>query len=100
MVLVLMASVAVLILVFITNPALLDKFWLWLIGLAGYVIALLEKGYQTLSSVYKERTNTAAPDTPPSTSGPPPQEDIQAKVNSIDERLANIEKRLIKEEIS
>jgi len=93
MVLVLLASVAVLILVFITNPELLDKFWLWLIGFAGYIIALLDKGYQSLISFYRKKMGSTAPPYAPPI-------DIDAKLEAFEGRLANIENKLIKEELS
>ncbi len=51
--LLLIALIAVLILVFLSNPELLDKVWLWIIGFIGYIIALGEKGFNSLKTLFR-----------------------------------------------
>jgi hypothetical protein len=61
------AFLAVMVLVFVTNPDLLSKIWLYLIGFIGYVVVLIEKGYKSLSSAFtfsKEKTKEAIPSDP------------------------------------
>src|SRR5690606_40086631 len=65
----------------------------WLIGFAGYIIALLDKGYQSLISFYKKKMGSTAPPYAPPI-------DIDAKLEAFEGRLANIENKLIKEELS
>ncbi|MCL6258120.1 DUF5675 family protein [Aquiflexum sp. TKW24L] len=44
------ACIAVLVLIFVTNPDLLNKIWLYIIGFIGYVVVLVEKGYKKIAS--------------------------------------------------
>ena len=53
MALVLVAAVTVLVLLFFSNPQLLDKLWLWMVGLAGYILILLERGFKSLSGLFE-----------------------------------------------
>lgn len=47
------ALFAVAILLFLTNPEILEKVWLWIIGFIGYILALLEKGFQSVSNLFR-----------------------------------------------
>jgi hypothetical protein len=51
--LLLIALIAVLVLVFILNPQLLDKVWLWVIGFIGYILALIEKGFNSIKNLFR-----------------------------------------------
>ncbi|GGF30687.1 DUF5675 family protein [Echinicola rosea] len=52
------AMVLVLILVFITNPELISKIWLYLVGFIGYIVALAEKGFQSIKKTFKNVEKT------------------------------------------
>ncbi len=42
------ALITVVILLFIYNPGLLDKIWLWVVGLAGALVALVQDAYKAV----------------------------------------------------
>jgi hypothetical protein len=50
------AVLAITILLFFTNPELLEKVWLWVIGFIGYILLLFEKGYQSVTEWVKRAT--------------------------------------------
>lgn len=95
MALVLVAAIIVLAMLFFTNPHLLDKVWIWMVGLAGYVLILLEKGFKSLSHLFEARKIQPSPPTlPPST---PLHEDLQSKIDRIECRIAEIENKLARD---
>jgi hypothetical protein len=88
------AGVTVLLLLFFTNPELLDKVWLWMVGLAGYIIILLEKGVKSLSMLFDAKeTQLSQPPLPASQNI---DEDIQAKIEGIEDRILQLETKLMK----
>jgi hypothetical protein len=42
------------ILLFLTNPEILEEVWLWIIGFIGYIIALLQKGFQWIRNSFRQ----------------------------------------------
>ena len=87
------AAVAVLFLLFFTNPELLDKVWLWMVGLAGYILILLEKGLKSVAGLF-EGKNTQ----PPQPFGPASRssyEDLQSKIDKMEGRILQIESRIM-----
>ena len=93
--LVLVAAVTVLVLLFFTNPALLDEIWLWMVGLAGYILLLLEKGFKSVSRLFEAKETQLPP--PPKAPSQPTDEDIQAKIELMEKRILQIETELMKE---
>jgi len=57
----LIALVAILVLAFITNPALLNKVWLYIVGFIGYVVVLIEKGVKSIKSAFKKENEIEKP---------------------------------------
>lgn len=53
------AVLAITILLFFTNPALLEKVWLWIIGFIGYILLLLEKGFRAVTDWFRRATTPA-----------------------------------------
>ncbi|MDO6436134.1 DUF5675 family protein [Cyclobacterium sp. 1_MG-2023] len=49
-----LAGVILVVLFFYSNPEVLDKIWLWLVGFVGYLIMLFGKGYEKLKDLFKE----------------------------------------------
>ncbi|GAB3022337.1 hypothetical protein GCM10027284_47400 [Cyclobacterium sediminis] len=49
-----LAGVILVVLFFYSNPEVLDKIWLWLVGFIGYLIMLLRKGFDRLKDLFKE----------------------------------------------
>jgi hypothetical protein len=47
------ALLAVVVLIFVTNPDLLGKIWLYLIGFIGYILALADKGIKSIGKAFK-----------------------------------------------
>ena len=50
------AVLAITILLFFTNPALLEKVWLWVIGFIGYILVLFEKGFRSVKDWFRRAT--------------------------------------------
>jgi len=48
------AVATLVVLLFFTNPGLLDNLWLWIIGFIGYIIALVNTGVEKLNSLFKK----------------------------------------------
>lgn len=84
-----LAAVTVLLLLFITNPKLLDKVWIWMVGLAGYVLILLENGYKKLTQVFGNKNLTDEVDG----SDTAPQ-NLQSQLKKIEGRIVQLEKQL------
>lgn len=55
------ACIAVLVLIFVTNPDLLSKIWLYIIGFIGYVVVLVEKGYKKLAAAFSSNKEIPKP---------------------------------------
>lgn len=54
------ALLTIAVLLFISNPELLEDIWLWIIGFIGYIILLLEKGFKSVvSAVRGDPKNTS-----------------------------------------
>lgn len=92
MALVLVAAVTVLVLLFFSNPQLLDKLWLWMVGLAGYILILLERGFKSLSGLFEGKK--AQPPQPPPPASPLPYGDLHSKIEKMEGRLSQIESKL------
>jgi len=84
-----LAAVAVLLLLFITNPELLDKVWIWLVGLAGYVIIFFENGYRKLTQAFGNKDLREEIDGVHTT-----PEDLQSRLSKMEERVLRLEKQL------
>lgn len=84
-----MALITVAILLFLTNPSLLEEIWLWIIGLIGYIVLMLEKGVKALTSVVSTKPNSILP-TPPSYSTFP--------INQLPLRIDSLERKLEQKE--
>lgn len=50
------ALLTIAILLFLTNPELLEEVWLWIIGFIGYIIALLQKGFQSVAALFRRES--------------------------------------------
>lgn len=50
--LLIIALVAIIILVLLTNPEFFGKAWLFVLGFIGYVVVLIEKGFQKIAGVF------------------------------------------------
>ena len=88
-----LAAVTVLLLLFITNPELLDQVWIWMVGLAGYVLLLLENGYKKLTQAFGDKDLTE--ETGKTQTAP---QDLQSELKKIEERLGQLEKQLARTE--
>lgn len=93
------ALLAVVLLVFVTNPDLLSKIWLYIIGFIGYILALADKGIKSIGNAFKgEPTKPAQPvpaSTPPqvlsvqspTTASETEKTVLQQKINELENRL-------------
>lgn len=102
-VLLLVAFVTLGILLFITNPELLEQIWLWIIGFIGYIAAGLRKGFRSLSSWLKgsdddeETPPSNAAVTPPAPVVPSTPQEL-ARLASLQEKIAQLERQLAAEQ--
>ena len=55
------AAVTAVLLLFFTNPGLLDNLWLWVIGFFGYIITLLNTGIEKLNGLFKKEGHQNLP---------------------------------------
>ncbi len=51
------ALIAIGLLIFLTNPDLLGKAWLYVVGFIGYLMVLAEKGFGALAGLFKQEDN-------------------------------------------
>ncbi|HSJ69329.1 MAG TPA: DUF5675 family protein [Anditalea sp.] len=58
------ALIAILVLVILTNPDVLGKAWLYVIGFIGYVLVLVENGYKKIAETFKVTKETKTDDPP------------------------------------
>ncbi len=80
----------VLAVVFFTEPQLLDKIWMWLVGFIGYIIILIEKGAEGLKELFTSKKPASEKEEPPeSRPTPPPQPPTnwEEKIKEIEEQL-------------
>ncbi|MFC4871906.1 DUF5675 family protein [Negadavirga shengliensis] len=82
------ALIAVLILLLVTNPEILNKVWMWLIGFAGYVYLLIEKGVEALKSPFQAKPDVTPKKTGPQVPGPIPGPE---KPRSLEDHVEKIE---------
>jgi hypothetical protein len=92
--------VAVVILIFATNPDLLGKVWLYIIGFIGYILALGENGIKSIAKAFKgsQATSPVAPSIPKTSPALPvpaaaiavdsEKQALQQKVKSLEDRLS------------
>jgi hypothetical protein len=92
------ASLAILVLLFVTNPELLGKIWLYIIGFIGYVAVLVEKGYQKLAAVFtsnKEKPNAlVAIQQPASVPSTPAVTEKTAEISKLEQKIKDLEVKL------
>ncbi len=74
--LLIIALVAILVLVVLTNPEVLGKAWLYVLGFIGYVVVLVENGFKKIASAFSASKENKL-------ESPPPQPG--EKVNNSDE---------------
>lgn len=92
--------VLVLILVFITNPALISKIWLYLVGFIGYIVALAEKGFQSLKEAFSKEEKPKDEKSKEEAVAPKPVSAVKsaepniAEVSQLSEKIEQLEGRL------
>jgi hypothetical protein len=60
------ALLAVVVLIFVTNPDLLGKIWLYIIGFIGYILALADKGIKSIGKAFQGEPSKPAEPIPAS----------------------------------
>ncbi|MEK6479591.1 DUF5675 family protein [Catalinimonas sp. 4WD22] len=98
------ALLTIAILLFLTNPELLEEVWLWIIGFIGYIIALVQKGFQSVKELFsrepvsqdEEKTNTptrtSVADSGKISTG------IHPKIDQLQQKITQLEQQLNAEE--
>ncbi|MDF9800771.1 hypothetical protein OKW21_006034 [Catalinimonas alkaloidigena] len=94
------ALLTVAILLFLTNPELLEEVWLWIIGFIGYIIALVQKGFQSVKELFKretvgqdkEKKNINIP--PPVVDSTKPSGETHPKIDQLQQKIAQLEQQL------
>ncbi|GAB3654152.1 hypothetical protein GCM10028791_24630 [Echinicola sediminis] len=89
------ALVAIVILLFVTNPDLLNKVWLYIVGFIGYIVVLLEKGFTSVKEAFKR---DKVPPEPATDVVPAPVNYQNDQVDSLEEKIRELEGKLEKEE--
>ena len=95
------ALVAVVILIFASNPDLLSKVWLYIIGFIGYILALADKGIKSIGNAFKGNGDKNPSDTNPSPTlskilpvqSPPATSDIEKP--ALQQKVAELEQKLL-----
>jgi len=92
------ACIAILVLIFVTNPELLSKVWLYIIGFIGYVVVLVEKGYKKLTGAFnfsKDKPKETVPPQPsPEKSPVPVAPQINPRISELEQKIKELEIRL------
>ncbi|MEQ9440612.1 MAG: DUF5675 family protein [Cyclobacteriaceae bacterium] len=83
------------LLLFLTNPELLEEIWLWIIGFIGYIILLLEKGFQSIRNALVVDEDRSLPVAFTATAGAaPPTKGATASDKALPQKIAQIEAQL------
>jgi hypothetical protein len=89
------AVLTLVVLLFITNPELLDKIWLWIIGFIGYLLILVEKGYKAVTNAFKKSDDAEQPPSGKFISSIFAQDQEKtAELEKIEEKIHKIEKQI------
>lgn len=77
---------------FFSQPQLLDKIWLWLVGFIGYILLLIRKGAEGLKDLFSKSPPVASSLPPaaatPTSPGPiPPTDNLEEKIKEIEKKL-------------
>jgi hypothetical protein len=70
-----LAGLILVVLFFYSNPEILEKIWLWLVGFIGYLIVLFGKGYEKLKNLFKDHE--------PAPIQSPPQKKLAEKIKQF-----------------
>jgi hypothetical protein len=88
------AILTVLVLLFISNPEILDKIWLWLIGFEGGVIGLFRAAYEWIANLFKKKDDkTGSPDNTTTHEAVAHNEIVNAQ-KATTEKLDNLTRKL------
>jgi hypothetical protein len=85
----------VLAILFVTQPQVLDKVWMWLVGFAGYIVLLVRRASDSLKGLFGKTPALAEngspkntyPDEPVFTAPSPVIDELKSKINELEERL-------------
>lgn len=88
------ALLTIAILLFLTNPELLEEVWLWIIGFIGYIIALIQKGFESISDLFRrdEKKEKLSVSSTQDKTGLPPA--TQTKVDQLQQKITQLEQQL------
>ena len=99
------AVATLVVLLFFTNPELLDNLWLWIIGFIGYIIALVNTGIEKLNNLFKKEGGQHPPPAletgafpPTNTNTQPSREEIahlKKRVRVLENQLEEVKKHQI-----
>lgn len=84
--------ILVLVLVFVTNPDLISKVWLYVIGFIGYIISLGEKGVSAIKKAFSSKSPEE--NSRPAMLAMPASEGQTPEVKEMDQKIRQIERRL------
>lgn len=94
-----MALLAIAVLLFLFNPELLEKIWLWIVGLIGVIISAVQRCIEWIKSQFS-KTKSADPKTP-NPEATQESEKLQAaekKITELETTIQDLEKQLKMEE--
>lgn len=91
------ALLAIVTLIFVTNPDLLSKVWLYILGFIGYVMVLVEKGIKSIGNAFKKEP--VAPPTPIPISPLPAAASLPVQQTVVNSDKAKLEQKIIELEL-
>lgn len=80
--LIIVATVTIVVLLFLFNPQILTDIWLWIIGLIGPIVALFKKGFNSISNFVK---GSEKPDNTPTVT-----------TSESEQRIKELEKEIVR----
>lgn len=97
--LLIIAIVAVIVLVFVTNPELLSKAWLYVIGFLGYILAMAESGIKKIGEAFsKNKDSEKSSSAPAPVTGPQSTESTAVlempEIRQLQRRIQELESLL------
>lgn len=96
--LLIIALVAILVLVIFTNPEVLGKAWLYVLGFIGYVVVLVENGFKKISGAFsgsKEKVPDVLPSLPDENKNDSQETEQKTKeILSLQQKIKELELKL------
>jgi hypothetical protein len=93
-----LALLTIAVLLFITNPELLENIWLWIVGFIGYIVVILEKGFKAVASAFQSQPTPATP--LPAAEPAAPSKPTTPNIDELEKQIRHLEDKLRRETLS